>query len=142
MSKGEVNIESCDNRQQFRPDGTGCMTIVTQENRFPAALVKMLATGRTQGRTRELPLVGASTLNNICTIANNLCTIANIIQAIKAKRTLEVRMACGVSTLVFTPMHRQIGGDGLRGYHIAIDPFQDQLDDFGFAQIEAEGQDT
>lgn len=98
---------------------------------FPPALHRMLSVRVVQGRTREFPLVGASTLNN-------LFVLANMLRELRPKRTLEIGLACGTSALVFASAHRLVG-DGAERIHVAIDPFQSDLDDAGLAQIESEG---
>ena len=101
---------------------------------FPPSLRKMLETQRVQGRTRELGFVGGST-------ENNLFVLTNYLDKHKPARTLEVGLACGASALAFTHMHRLIGGDTER-VHVAIDPFQADLDDAALVQIEDEGLDS
>ena len=98
---------------------------------FPPALRKMLSTRMVQGRTRELALVGDST-------ENNLFIIANLLREHKPMRTLEIDLACGASALAFAHAHRN-ADDGVKRVHVAVDPFQADLDDAGLVQIENDG---
>jgi len=91
----------------------------------------MRETGIVQGRTRQLELVGAST-------ENNLFVLANLLRTYKPARTLEIGLGCGASALAFAHAHRVIGA-GAERVHVAIDPFQADLDDAGIVQIENDG---
>jgi predicted O-methyltransferase YrrM len=95
---------------------------------FPKTLEIMLQTGNAQGRTKSIPVMGGSTLNN-------LQTLQMILAMEGGARTLEVGLACGLSALVFCDHHRRQNA----GMHTAIDPFQDDLDGCGLVQIEVEG---
>ena len=46
----------------------------------------------------------------------------NIVRSIKARRTLEIGMAYGLSTLYMCQAHQDAGADG--GSHVSIDPYQ------------------
>jgi predicted O-methyltransferase YrrM len=98
---------------------------------FPAALSAMLDTGQAVGRTRKVPFVGGSTVNN-------LYVLRNLYEAIRPARTLEVGLACGASALLLTSLHRKHAPDA-KGQHTAIDPFQADLDDAGLHQIACDG---
>ena len=100
---------------------------------FPPALVGMLNARVVQGRTRQVNFVGGST-------RNNLFVLANLLRERRPQRTLEIGLACGASALAFAHAHRVAGGPDER-IHVAIDPFQADLDDAALVQIESEGLD-
>jgi predicted O-methyltransferase YrrM len=100
-------------------------------NLFPNQLVKMLETRKVRGRTRDLPLMGAST-------ENNLHVLAKLIRDLKPVDTLEIGLGTAASALVIAHGLR-LNEDGIIRSHTAIDPYQHLLDDAGTVQIERAG---
>jgi len=98
---------------------------------FPNELVKMLETRQVRGRTRDYPLMGASTKNNLHVLAKLICNL-------KPTDTLEIGLATAASALVIAHGHR-LNEDGTIRFHTAIDPYQHELDDVGIVQIERAG---
>jgi predicted O-methyltransferase YrrM len=101
---------------------------------FPAALRAILQSGEAAGKTRKVPFVGGSTLNN-------LYVLRSLFEEIRPARTLEVGLACGASALPLAALHRKYDPEGT-GQHTAIDPFQADLDDAGLNQIACDGLAT
>ena len=54
---------------------------------------------------------------------NNLVVLRNLFLALKPARTLEIGLAFGASSLIFTESHRELNRPPQK-QHIAIDPFQ------------------
>ncbi len=102
-----------------------------QEALLPEALREILRTGRVRGRTRELPVMGGSS-------ANNLTILARLLQEKRPTDTMEIGLACGVSALVFVEALRHAGSYVTRK-HVAVDPYQADLDDSALVQIENGG---
>src|SRR6516164_1417241 len=98
---------------------------------FPNELVEMLETRRVKGRTKDLPLMGASSENNLHVLAKLICDL-------KPTHTLEIGLATGASALVIAHGHR-LNEDSTIRSHTAIDPYQYDLDDVGVVQIERAG---
>ncbi len=98
---------------------------------FPPALTAMLRTGKATGETRMIDFVGGSTLNN-------LYSLHRLFMLTDARRTLEVGLACGTSALLLAALHKERGAEGC-GQHVALDPFQHELDNAGVTQLAAEG---
>jgi predicted O-methyltransferase YrrM len=98
---------------------------------FPKELVEMLETRKVRGRTKDLPLMGASTENNLHVLAKLICNL-------KPTDTLEIGLATATSALVIAHGHR-LNEDGAIRSHTAVDPYQHELDDVGIVQIERAG---
>src|SRR5262245_9760494 len=98
---------------------------------FPRELVEILETRKVRGLTKELPIVGASTENNLHILANLICKL-------RPADTLEIGLGMAISALVIAHGHR-LNEDGTTRTHIAIDPYQKELDDVGVVQIERAG---
>jgi len=88
------------------------------ETDFCPVLNEMLATHQTVGRSgKQFTQLGSnSTLNNLLFIQRTM-------RAEKPRRTLEVGLAFGASTLVFCSEHRALGHTPAQ-QHTAIDPYQ------------------
>jgi len=96
----------------------------------------MLSDRTARGRSGR-PLTEPGSLSTV----NNLCVIRNLAMTKKPRKTLEIGMACGGSTLVFAASHRDLGCPPKK-QHVAIDPFQASAwDDAGRLAIERAGLD-
>ena len=83
------------------------------------ALGKLLSSTELTGKTgKKVSTRGFSTLNNLWVLS---CLFAEI----KPSRTLEVGMALGASSTLFSSLHRQQNPQAV-GVHHAIDPFQSE----------------
>jgi predicted O-methyltransferase YrrM len=70
---------------------------------------------------------------------NNLHVLRSLMQEYKPKQTLETGFAFGGSGAVIAACHREMG-EGGRGQHVAIDPFQSKdWDDVGRMMLEQVG---
>jgi len=98
---------------------------------FPPELLRMLETGLVRGRTRTLPVVGAST-------RNNLAVLAAMLDYFAPQRTMEIGLGCGTSALLFLNWHQRHSATG-EALHTALDPYQADLDHAGLEQIERAG---
>lgn len=102
---------------------------------FCPVLDEMLSTGTTVGVSGKqfTDLQSNSTLNNLRFIQQTM-------RERKPKRTLEVGMAYGASTLVFCSEHHRLGHEAAR-QHTAIDPYQPYplYDEAGVNAVERAG---
>lgn len=95
-------------------------------------LQEMLQTGRSADRDGNTVVVrGLSTVNN-------LIVLDNLQQQLKPQHTLEIGLAFGASALVLSQGHRNSGAPGV-GQHVAIDPYQGDLNFAGLAALERAG---
>ncbi|MDX2306648.1 MAG: class I SAM-dependent methyltransferase [Hyphomicrobium sp.] len=101
--------------------------------RFPGVLKRMLESGTAQGANGPVKFVGGSTLNN-------LFILDRLFDAVAPSATLEVGLACGASALLFCDKYRRAGQDAHR-QHVALDPFQHELDEAGMTQLGMEALD-
>jgi hypothetical protein len=105
------------------------------ETDFCPVLDKILATGRTVGRSgKEFSELGSnSTLNNLKFIQRTM-------RERKPRRTLETGLAFGASALVFCSEHQRLGHEAAK-QHIALDPYQPypMLDEAGAYAVERAG---
>lgn len=101
---------------------------------FPKRLVDMLNDGYIEGIEKKIPVAGAST-------RNNLYTIARWFEEHRPRTSLEIGLATGASALVCAHAHH-LRGDPHQGIHYAIDPFQSDLADAGLLQITEAGLDN
>lgn len=107
---------------------------MNEQLKFCPALAELVgrrtATGRS-GRTFE-HVAALSSLNN-------LLTLRNLMLELRPSRTLEIGLAFGGSSLVFTASHQDIGRTPTK-QHTSIDPFQDTIwDNCGLVHIERAG---
>lgn len=105
------------------------MSEFAQSLAFQPLLETMIASGKSGDGNG--PLAGASTVNN-------LIVLRNLHMATRATATLEVGLAFAASALVFAQTHRDLG-HAEDGRHIAIDPFQSDIDGAGLAALEQAG---
>lgn len=100
---------------------------------FCPELVALLESETVQGRSKAISSKG--TLSTL----NNLVVLRNLFTALQPKRTLEVGLALGGSTLLFTGCHRE-GKAPAASQHTAIDPYQlNTYDDAGLLAVESAG---
>lgn len=102
---------------------------------FCLILREMLTTRRTVGRSGVV-FEGLSSNSTI----NNLKFIQQTMQDLKPKRTLEVGLAYGASTLVFCAEHQRLNHSEAK-QHVAIDPYQpySPYDEAGVYAVERAG---
>jgi predicted O-methyltransferase YrrM len=101
---------------------------------FPAGLQQMLRSGKAQGATGTVDFVGGSTLNNLFSLHGLYSAVG---AAGFAASTLEIGMACGTSAALLAHLHRTRGEAGAH-QHVAIDPFQHELDEAGVTLLHGE----
>jgi predicted O-methyltransferase YrrM len=98
------------------------------EHDWPISASNRTVPGKTG---RQIDIGGASTLNN-------LRTIASLLEDTNAKRTLEIGLGVGASALVFARHHQR--HEASAGAHTAIDPYQEtNLDSAGLLTLESAG---
>jgi len=94
---------------------------------IPEFLDKLLLSGQVEGESRIIQLQGAST-------RNNLFQIAACLDDIQPLKSLEIGLATGISALLITHWYKTNMAKA-KAQHIALDPFQSDLDNAGLRQI-------
>jgi predicted O-methyltransferase YrrM len=92
---------------------------------FCPVLANLLKTSRIVGKSGKV----FNSLGALSSI-NTLVTLRNLFLDLKPKRSLEVGLCFGASTLLFTGSHREAGKPANR-QHVALDPFQEAVWDCG-----------
>jgi len=85
---------------------------------FSPALTELLSSNQLVGKSGK----SFDNLGSRSTF-NNLVVLRNLFLALKPARTLEIGLAFGASSLIFTESHRELNRPPQK-QHIAIDPFQ------------------
>lgn len=85
---------------------------------FSPALTELLSSNQLVGKSGK----SFDNLGSRSTF-NNLVVLRNLFLALKPARTLEIGLAFGASSLIFTESHRELNRPPQK-QHVAIDPFQ------------------
>lgn len=105
------------------------------DTEFCPVLNDLLRTRSAVGRTGKV-------FNDIESLStrNNLLFLRNAMLDLKPKRTLEIGLAFGASTLVFCTEHQRLGHNAEK-QHVAIDPYQpySPYDEAGVVNVEKAG---